>query len=238
MISIIIPVFNEENRIRQNLETINSYAKSSKEPIEILVVDDGSTDQTPKILEEYKAKFGIKVITQTPNQGKGAAIRTGVSNATGEKILFTDIDLSVPIETLDSFNEAMTEDVDIVIGSRENPDSKIEAAQSWLRETAGYSFTILTNAILQVGVSDFTCGFKLFKREAARKIFSHQQIKRWAFDAETMYLAKKYEFKIQEMPVTWRHNEGSKVKFPEALIDSMFGLFQIRLNDFLGKYET
>lgn len=238
MISIIVPVFNEQNRIKGNLDKILSFAKNYKEPIEIVAVDDGSSDETPKILEDYKIRSGIKVVTHNTNLGKGAAIRTGVNNSTGEKVLFTDIDLSVPIETLDSFSEAMSEDIDIVIGSRENPDSKIETPQSFIRETAGYSFTILTNAVLQVGVSDFTCGFKLFRREAARKIFSHQQIQRWAFDAETMYLAKKYEFKIKEMPVVWRHNEGSKVQFPQALIDSLLGLFQIRLNDFLGKYET
>ncbi len=238
MISIVIPLFNEQDRIKGNLDAILAFAKKYREPIEVVAVDDGSDDQTPKILEDYKSKFGIKVVTQNPNQGKGAAVKAGVANAAGEKILFTDIDLSVPIETLDSFNEGMTEVIDIVIGSRENPDSKIESAQSWMRETAGYSFTVLTNAILQVGVTDFTCGFKMFRREAARKIFSHQQIQRWAFDAETMYLAKKYEFKVKEMPVVWRHNEGSKVKFPQALIDSLWGLFQIRINDFLGKYET
>lgn len=238
MISIIIPVFNEENRITKSLEIISEYLKGFKEETEILIVDDGSFDSTPKILEENKQKLGLKIVTHKTNSGKGAAIRTGIKSASGEKMLFTDIDLSVPIETLESFNEALTTDVDIVIGSREHPDSQIEIKQFWLRELAGYSFTILTNAVLQVGVSDFTCGFKLFRREAARKIFSKQIINRWAFDAETMFLAKKYEFEIKEMPVIWRHSEGSKVKFPQALIDSFFGLLQIRINDFLGKYEN
>jgi dolichyl-phosphate beta-glucosyltransferase len=170
--------------------------------------------------------------------GKGAAIRTGVASAMGEKILFTDVDLSVPITVLDSFNEAMTEDVDVVIGSREHPDSKIEIKQFWLREMAGYSFTVLTNAVLQVGATDFTCGFKMFRREAARKIFSKQLIKRWAFDAETLFLAKKFGFEVKEMPVTWKHSEGSKVRFPQDLIDSFFGLLQIRINDLMGKYEN
>ena len=179
----------------------------------------------------------LKVFTHKTNSGKGAAIRTGVARAAGEKILFTDIDLSVPIEFLDNFNQAMTDEIDIIIGSREHPDSKIEIKQFWLREMAGYSFTVLTNAILQVGASDFTCGFKLFRREAARKIFAKQLINRWAFDAETLFLAKKYEFVVKEEPVVWRHGEGSKVRFPQDLIDSFFGLLQIRINNFLGKYE-
>lgn len=238
MISIIIPVFNEEKRIAKSLETILDFLQSFKEEAEIIIVDDGSWDATPKILEDFKQRMNLKILTHKTNLGKGAAIRTGIKSASGEKILFTDIDLSVPIETLQSFREALTGEVDIVIGSREHPDSQIEIKQFWLRELAGYSFTVLTNAILQVGVSDFTCGFKLFRREAARKIFAHQFINRWAFDSETLFLAKKYQFEIKEMPIVWRHNEGSKVRFPQALIDSFFGLLQIRINDFLGKYEN
>lgn len=238
MISIIIPVFNEEKRITKNLETVFGFLKTFTEETEVVAVDDGSFDQTPKILSQFKETNSLKIFTHKGNLGKGAAIKTGVNNALGDKMLFTDIDLSVPIEFLDSFNSALVDGIDIVIGSREHPDSKIEIKQFWLRELAGYSFTVLTNAILQVGVSDFTCGFKLFRREAARKIFSKQVIKRWAFDAETLFLAKKYEFEIKEMPVVWRHGEGSKVRFPQDLIDSFFGLFQIRMNDFLGKYEN
>lgn len=238
MISIVIPVFNEEKRITKSLEMIFAFLKSFKEETELIIVDDGSFDSTAKIVNEFKKKNDIKFIVQEKNSGKGAAIKTGVANASGSKILFTDVDLSVPIEFLESFNQAMTEDVDIVIGSREHPDSKIETPQHWLREFAGYSFTVLTNAILQVGVTDFTCGFKLFRREAARKIFSKQLIKRWSFDAETLFLAKKYQFEVKEMPVVWRHAEGSKVRFPQDLIDSFFGLLQIRINNLLGKYEN
>lgn len=237
MITILMPVFNEENRLRPGLDAIFAFTKTYSEPTEVLLVDDGSWDKTPEILEEYKKKFPLKVVTQKTNQGKGAAIRTGIKAAEGEKILFTDIDLSVPIEFLDSFNVAMTSDIDIIIGSREHPQSEIPVKQHWLRELGGYSFTILTNSILQVGATDFTCGFKLFRKEAARKIFSKQLINRWSFDAETLFLAKKYDFKIKEMPVVWKHNDGSKVKFPQDLIESFFSLLKIRINDWMGKYE-
>lgn len=237
MITILIPVFNEENRIRKGLDEIFAFLKTYKQETEVLIVDDGSWDQTPKILEEYKANFPLKVLSLKNNQGKGAAIRSGIGESAGDRILFTDIDLSVPISFLESFNDAMTSDVDIVIGSREHPQSEIPVKQYWAREMAGYSFTVLTNAILQVGATDFTCGFKLFRREAARKIFAKQLINRWTFDAETLFLAKKYEFTVKEMPVVWKHNEGSKVRFPQDLIESFFGLFKIRINDWAGKYE-
>jgi dolichyl-phosphate beta-glucosyltransferase len=238
MISIIIPVFNEEKRIPKSFEAIANFTKSYSEETEVLLVDDGSWDLTVKTAESFKNKMNLKIVSHKTNMGKGAAIRTGVGAASGEKILFTDIDLSVPITLLDSFNQAFSEDVDIVIGSREHPESKIEVKQFWLREMAGYSFTVLTNAVLQVGATDFTCGFKMFRREAARKIFSKQLIKRWAFDAETLFLAKKYGFEVKEVPVIWKHSEGSKVRFPQDLIDSFFGLLQIRLNDLMGKYEN
>ena len=238
MISIIVPVFNEEKRITKNLEAIFGFIKGFKEETEVVAIDDGSFDQTAKILRQFRDNDGLKIFTHKNNMGKGAAIKTGVGSALGDKMLFTDIDLSVPIEFLDSFNEAMVDGVDIVIGSREHPESQIEVKQFWFREFAGYSFTVLTNAVLQVGVTDFTCGFKLFRREAARKIFSKQVINRWAFDAESLFLAKRYQFEIKEMPVVWRHGEGSKVRFPQDLIDSFFGLLQIRINDLMGKYEN
>lgn len=237
MISIVIPVFNEENRLKKSLDEIFEFLKNFNEQTEVIIVDDGSWDSTAQILDSYRQKYNLKSVILKTNQGKGAAIRTGISSASGEKILFTDIDLSVPIDFLTSFNEALSGDVDIVIGSREHPDSQIEVKQFWLREAAGYSFTVLTNAILQVGASDFTCGFKLFRREAARKIFAKQLINRWTFDAETLFLAKKYEFEVKEMPVVWKHGEGSKVKFPQDLIESFFALLQVRINDWMGKYE-
>jgi len=237
MISIIIPVFNEENRIRKSLEEIFKFQKTFTEATELIIIDDGSWDSTPKILEEYAKNNDFVVITHKNNQGKGAAVRTGIGNSSGEKILFTDIDLSVPLEFLEPFNEALVPEVDIVIGSREHPQSETPVKQFWLREMAGYTFTILTNAVLQVGASDFTCGFKLFRREAARKIFAKQLINRWTFDAETLFLAKKYEFSVKEEPVVWQHGEGSKVRFPQDLIESFFALLQIRINDWMGKYE-
>jgi glycosyltransferase involved in cell wall biosynthesis len=237
MVSIIIPIFNEESRLRENLAEIIGFLKKSDIKSEIVMVNDGSHDKTSLILEEMKDKFDLKIVNHPKNLGKGAAIKTGVNAATGDIVLFTDIDLSVPIEFLDNYLKVLDDQADVVIGTRAHPDSKVEIRQSRTREFMGEMFTLLTNTILQVGVTDFTCGFKMFRKEAALKIFNKQLIKRWSFDAESLFLAKKFHYKIKEVPVVWRHREGSKVKFPQDIIDSLLGLFEIRLNALLGKYD-
>lgn len=229
MISIVVPVFNEETRVKNNLELINSYLNRKRIRHEIIVVNDGSTDSTTEILSSLEKNLPFKTISHQKNLGKGAAIKSGVNQAKGELILFTDVDLSVPIEFISTYLRELTKNTDVIIGTRESQKSRVELRQFWLREFMGEMFTILTNLILGVGVSDFTCGFKLFRREAAKKIFNKQIINRWAFDAETLYLAKKYNFLIKEVPVVWRHRSGSKVKFPKDLIETIVDLVRIRL---------
>lgn len=237
MVSIIIPAYNEEKRIAASIEVIYKFLKSFKKSYEVLIVNDGSKDSTGKILKELQKKYNFRLINHTVNAGKGAAIKTGVNNASGEVILFTDTDLSVPIEFLDNYLEAMSKNTDIVIGTRAHRNSKVEVPQSKLRETLGEVFTRLANIILNVGVTDFTCGFKMFRKDAAEIIFNRQLINRWAFDAESLYIAKKYKFNIKEVPVVWRHREGSKVKFPRDLIETLISLIVIRFNDLKGKYN-
>lgn len=237
MISIVIPVYNEQNRIGQNIEEIFSYLFKTGLKFEVVIVDDGSLDETAKILSDLKNQHPIRVLTHKKNSGKGAAIKTGIAHARGEIILFTDIDLSVPIDFLGKYLAILTKDVDIIIGTRAKEGAKVMIRQSWLREIMGESFTILSNSILWVGVSDFTCGFKMFRKKAAETIFKRQLIKRWAFDAESLFIARKHHFKIKEVPVVWTHSEGSKVRFPGDLIDSLWGLFMIRINDFWGRYD-
>lgn len=237
MISIIVPVFNEETRVKNNLELINSYLNQKKIKHEIIVVNDGSEDSTLEILSSLEKNLAFKTISHHKNLGKGAAIKSGVNQAEGELILFTDVDLSVPIEFTATYLDELRKDVDVIIGTRANQKSRVQLRQFWLREFMGEMFTVLTNLILQVGVSDFTCGFKLFRREAAKKIFNRQVIKRWAFDAETLFLAKKYGFSVKEIPVVWRHRSGSKVRFPKDLVEALFDLVRIRINSFLGQYN-
>lgn len=237
MISIIIPVYNEQSRVSESLELIVNYLKDHKIESEIIVVNDGSKDGTLDILNDLQKSLDFKIISNPKNLGKGGAIKAGVNNAKGDLILFTDIDLSVPFDFIDKYLNVLTPETDIIIGTRANKESRVEERQFWLREMLGGGFTVLTNIILGVGVSDFTCGFKLFRQKAAVKIFNQQLIQRWAFDAESLFLARKHNFQIKEVPVVWRHRDGSKVRFPQDLIETFFSLIVIRINDLRGRYD-
>lgn len=237
MISIIIPVYNEENRLEGGIKKVFEFIKKSHVKYEVIVVDDGSKDSTFGLLLSLRKKYPIKLISHQNNLGKGAAVKKGIDNALGDLVLFSDIDLSVPIEFVDKFQKAIAKRYDIVIGTRIAMGSTILKKQSFLRELLGGGFTILSNLLLGVRISDYTCGFKLFRKKAAKKIFSKQLIKRWAFDSESLFIAKKYNFCIKEVPVQWYHVEGSKVSFPKDLIVTFINLFQIRFNDFKGRYD-
>lgn len=237
MVSIIIPVFNEQTRLEDSIKEIFDFLQNSKIDSEVLIVDDGSSDNTLAILKDLKKKYPIKIIEHAKNAGKGAAVRSGVNNSNGEIILFTDIDLSVPIEFAKVYLDNLTDDVDVIIGTRADPNSRVEIKQFWLREMMGEFFTFLSNSILQVGASDFTCGFKMFRKRAAETIFNRQMINRWAFDAESLFIAKKHHFKIKEIPIVWRHRGGSKVRFPMDMIEAFISLIKIRIYDIQGKYD-
>lgn len=236
MISIVIPIYNEQDRLEEEIKGLFSYIKGSKRKYEVIIVNDGSKDNTGQILKDLQKKYSFTTFSHPKNLGKGAAIATGIAKAKGEFILFTDIDFSVPIDFVGKYMVA-AEAGDIVIGTRAKKESRVVVKQFWLREFLGEFFTFLSNLILWVGVSDFTCGFKLFSKRAADTIFPKQIIKRWAFDAESLFIAKKYHFRIIEVPVEWRDKEGSKVRFPQDLIESLISLFLIRIYDILGKYE-
>lgn len=237
MISIILPVFNEEKRLKQGLEKALAYLSSQPYPFEVIVVNDGSTDTTSKTLQNFTNQPNFKILNHEHNRGKGAAIRTGVAAAEGDFILFSDIDLSVPIETLASFLQKGESGYDIVIGSRRVAGAKTLTHQVSWRELMGHTFTKLSNLILGTSFADFTCGFKLFTKEAAKKIFSRQKIRNWAFDSEVLFLAKKFGFNVTQVPVEWSDVAGSKVRLPRDIIVSFLGLLKIKWYDLTGQYR-
>lgn len=224
-LSLIIPVYNEEKRIH-NLKSIISYVKKSKKISEIIVVNDGSTDRTNKLLKDIAGTHPIIIISYKKNRGKGHAIKKGVLAAKGTHVVFIDIDLSTPLSTLGLLIKQIPH-FDIVIGTRKNKEAKLKQRQPILRELMGKSFTFLSQTLLKVYVTDFTCGFKCFTKKAAVKIFSQQKIERWSFDAEALFLAKKMNFTIGEIPVVWKNDPNTKVKFPRDLIISTHELFKI-----------
>lgn len=234
-ISIIIPIFNEEKRIANLLE-IYKYFKRKHLSYEVIVVNDGSTDQTVKKLTEISKNFKFKLISYRKNQGKGYAIKLGMMGSGGKYRLFTDIDLSTPIEEFNKFIPYL-ENYDIIIGSRKQKGSKLLIHQPKLREELGKGFTKLAQMCLDLDLSDFTCGFKCFSKKAAVKVFSRQKIDRWGFDAETIFVGKKKGFLVKEIPVVWKNHTETKVKLPQDVINSLFDLIRIRYNEIKGVYD-
>jgi len=231
-LSAIVPVFNEEKRI-SGLEKIVKYLKKQSYTWEVLVVNDGSTDKTLKMVKEMG--LPIKVMSYRKNKGKGAAVRKGMLAAKGEKRLFIDIDLSTPVEEMEKIAQ-WWDKFPVVIGNRKASRAKIVKKQSPMRQFLGEGYIRLSQLALGMKIRDFNCGFKCFSAEAAEKIFKKQLIDRWGFDVEILYLAKKAGLKIKEVPVTWKDEENSKVKFPGALIDSLNDIWRIRKNDWQNKY--
>lgn len=234
-LSVIIPVYNEEKRI-QNLSKIESYLRKQKYSWELIVVNDGSTDKSNKVLAFLKKKIKFKLLSYSPNLGKGFAIKTGMLESGGQYRLFLDIDLSTPITEFEKFIPYLKK-YQMVIGSRKLKQSNLVIRQSFVREYLGKIFTALSRIVLQLNISDFTCGFKCFSQKAAKEIFPRQTINRWGFDSEILYIGKGRELSIKEIPVSWENDPRTKVKFPQDIINSLAELIKIRLNSMLGLYN-
>lgn len=234
-ISLIIPVYNESKRLF-HVDEINNFLKKQKFSSELIIVNDGSTDNTLEELIKLQDNVNFNLISYHQNYGKGYAVKTGMMKAKGQYQLFTDIDLSTPLTELEKFIPLLPR-YDVIIGTRKNPQAKIIIRQPLLRETLGKCFTLLSQFVLGVRVSDFTCGFKCFSAKAAKEIFPYQNIKRWGFDSEILFIAQKRRLKIKEIPVVWKNDISTKVRFPQDLIKSLTELFTIRLYNLYGNYN-
>ena len=237
-LSIIIPAYNEEARLPKTLDGIVAYLHARSSHAEILVVDDGSSDDTVALVNAYgKNCPGLRLVSNGTNRGKGYSVRHGMLEARGEIALFTDADLSTPIEEADKLLEAMrNEGYDAAIGSRAIDRTLIEIHQSAIREQAGIFFNRLVRWIMGIPFSDTQCGFKAFRRERARIIFQQQRIERFGFDAEILFLAKRHELRVAEVPVRWSHDAATKVNVAADGIRMFLELLLIRWNAMRGMY--
>lgn len=206
---------------------------------EIVVVNDGSRDGTAAVAREFaRSQPCVRLVENPGNRGKGYSVRHGMMQAEGEWILFTDSDLSAPIEELDKLMEAARKRrAQVAIGSRALNRKLIEVRQSWFRETAGRIFNLLMRSMTGLPFSDTQCGFKLFEHAAAREIFRRQQIERWGFDAEILFIARKLGYRMVEVPVRWSHSEGTKVSMFRDSVNMFADLFRIRRNQLRGLYR-
>ncbi len=232
-ISIVIPAYNEEDRIVQTLEQTLSFLSRQAYESEVLVVSDGSTDDTRSVVEAFKTadRVSLKVIEYFPNAGKGYAVKTGMLAATGDIIMFMDADYAVPIEEISKGLQCFTDnDCDIAIGSRAISGADVVDHQNFFRELSAKLYTLIQTAYLGIFYKDTQCGFKLFTRNAAHTLFAMQKLNSVIFDPEILWLAGKHSFHVAEFPVMWRHVGNSRIQY-DSLKKSLFvfqELFRIR----------
>lgn len=239
-LSIVIPAFNEEHRLPRSLQSIHAYLASRSLRAEVLVVDDGSTDTTARMVELSRADFPeLRLVSNSRNRGKGFSVRHGMIKARGEIALFTDADLSAPIEEADKLIAAVRDGgYDGAIGSRALDRSLIEVHQSVLRELAGIIFNRTVNWITGLHFKDTQCGFKAFRRETARIIFEQQRTEGFGFDPEILFLAQQNRLRIAEVPVRWSHDPATKVNVLSDSVRMIFDLLAIRWNALRGQYSS
>jgi dolichyl-phosphate beta-glucosyltransferase len=236
-LSIIIPSFNEELRLPGSLERIASYIREKRPNTEVIVVDDGSTDRTREIAESRREKIPqLRVLSNGTNRGKGFSVRHGSLEAQGGIILFTDADLSSPIEESEKLFVAL-QSHDVAIGSRAVDRSLIEVHESLFREFAGIIFNRIVRVILRLPFVDTQCGFKAFRRERCHIIFEQQTIDRFGFDPELLYLARHHGLSIKEVPVRWAHSPATKVNMFRDSVQMFLDVFVIRWNALRGRYR-
>jgi dolichyl-phosphate beta-glucosyltransferase len=238
-LSIVIPAYNEDQRLPRTLDSIFAYLQARRYRAEIIIVDDGSSDQTSEIVSTCRDKYpGLRLLLNTGNRGKGFSVRHGMLEALGEIALFTDADLSTPIEEADKLLAALRDEgYDAAIGSRAVDRSLIEVHQSMIREQAGIFFNRLVRWIMGIEFSDTQCGFKAFRMPRARIIFEQQRVERFGFDPEILFLAKRHGLRVAEVPVRWSHDSASKVNVASDGIRMFLELLLIRWNAFRGRYR-
>jgi glycosyltransferase involved in cell wall biosynthesis len=234
-LSIVIPAYNEAGSISRTLGAILDCVRRKDFPVEIIVVDDGSTDHT---VEAASAQAGVRVLRNGRNRGKGFSVRHGVLEARGEIVLFTDADLSAPIDEMDKLLGAMESSrADAVIGSRALQRELIGIHQSAFREWGGRFFNLLVRIITGLKFHDTQCGFKLFRRETTRRAFELQRVERFAFDPEILFLIQRLGGKVLEIPVRWNHDPATKVHYLRDSLHMTMDLLALRWRAMTGQYE-
>lgn len=236
----MIPAYNEESRLPATLDKVCAYLQASDfQRWEVLVVDDGSRDGTAAVAESASRRWPqVKLLRNPGNRGKGYSVRHGMTKAAGDWVLFTDADLSAPIEELGKLIEAVErQGVHVAIGSRALNRSLIGVHQSPFRETAGRFFNLMVQLLTGLRIWDTQCGFKLFRNDAAREVFSRLRLERFGFDVEALFIARSRGFRIAEVPVRWNHVDGTKVNMFRDSADMFLDLVRIRWHQLRGLYR-
>lgn len=229
-LAVIIPAYNEESRLRPTLERINEYLSRQTYTWVVAVIDDGSTDSTARIADLFAGDHPeFAVIKLESNQGKGAAVRTGMLALDATMLLFSDADLATPIEELEKLLPEIGRGADIAIGSRPLRESNLEIRQPLYREWLGRLFNKAVRLLAVRGIADTQCGFKVFTHAAARDVFSRCKLQKFGFDFEALMIARDLGLRIAEVPIRWRHQEGSKVRLLRDGTRMLADLVRLRL---------
>ncbi len=231
-LSVVIPAYNEECRLVPTLSRIQQYLAAQSYSSEVIVVDNASADGTAEV-----ARLGGARVLSEPQRGKGAAVRTGMLAAEGEYVLFSDADLSTPIEEVEKLLAALRSGSDIAIASRALPESNITVHQPWHRELVGRIGNLLVRMLAVRGIADTQCGFKLFPHDASQRLFGAQRMTGIAFDMEILFLAQRLKMKIAEIPVTWIDSPDSRIHRVRDSMDAIKDLVRIRWNWMVGRYR-
>ena len=240
-LSVIIPVYNEEKRVGKTLDAAFQYLKAKRITAEILIVDDGSNDKTLQVVERFKRqstpKQVLKILKQSVNLGKGAAVKTGVLAAQGKFVLYMDADNATRLSEYEKFKPFFKKGVDVIVGSRAVDRKQVKVHQPLYREAIGRVGNVIIQLLVVPGIKDTQCGFKAFSQKAARSIFPLQTINRFGFDVELLFIAKKQGLSILETPVEWQDDSNSRVNALRDSIRTFSELFLIRWNDLRGFYR-
>lgn len=237
-ISIVIPAYNEALRIEQTLSRVLGCVAEQGWAAEVLVVDDGSSDGTPEIVQSFMQMHPNLHLIQNPgNRGKGYSVRNGLLQSMGDLVMFTDADLSAPMEEAELLFDALRSGADVAIGSRWLDRSRQTQHQPWYRRFFGRCFNGVTRMVMNLPYADTQCGFKAFRRPAAQVIFRLQRIERWGFDPEILFIARRLGFKIEEVAVSWGHDERSKMSYLRDGAKMLEEMAIVRKNSLLGRYE-
>ena len=237
-LSIVIPAYNEAARIGPTLERLREYVENSPYSLELIVVDDGSTDRTLSVVRQAAGALpGLQILSNGRNRGKGFSVRRGVLAARGRFVLFTDADLSAPIEETDKLLAALAkEGADAAVGSRALVRELISVRQPWLRVMAGRVFNLATRILTGLPIRDTQCGLKLFRRGPTRRAFLMQTVCGFGFDPELLFLIQRFGGKVVEVPVRWSNDRATKVRFLQDSTRMFLDLVGIRWRALAGKY--
>jgi len=235
-LSIIIPAYNEESRLPETLPKVVAFAEVQSYVVEVIVVDNASTDHTSEIVEQMATDHPIITLLHQPIQGKGAAVRKGMLNARGEYRFICDADLAMPIDQVSRFVPPELSNYAIAIASREVTGAR-RYNEPWYRHLMGRVFNLLVRALAVPGIQDTQCGFKCFHRDVAEEIFSVQTVDGWAFDVEVLYVAQRRGYRIVEVPVDWYYGEGSRVSPIRDSLNMVREVLRIRRAGRTGVYD-